>query len=90
MNNDTDFSIDQIVFVIKEVSAGLDHAHRCLDGTTGKPLNITHRDMSPQNIMISYDGEIKIVDFGIAKAEATGESTRIEIGRASCRERVCT
>lgn len=70
------FSIDQITFVIKEVAAGLDHAHRCIDGSTGKPLNITHRDMSPQNIMVSFEGEVKIVDFGIAKAESQIESTR--------------
>lgn len=70
------FSIDQIVYVIKEVGAGLDHAHRCIDGSTGKPLNITHRDMSPQNVMVSFEGEVKIVDFGIAKAESQIESTR--------------
>ena len=70
------FTIDQIVYIIKEVSAGLDHAHRCLDGTTGKPLNITHRDMSPQNVMLSFEGEVKIVDFGIAKAESQVETTR--------------
>lgn len=70
------FSIDQIIFMIKEVAAGLDHAHRCLDGTTGKPLNITHRDISPQNLMVSFEGEIKIVDFGIAKAETQIETTR--------------
>jgi serine/threonine-protein kinase len=71
------FSIDQIVYMGKEVAAGLDHAHRCLDGTTGKPLSITHRDMSPQNIMVSFEGEVKIVDFGIAKkAESEIEATR--------------
>lgn len=70
------FSIDQIVYVIKEVGAGLDHAHRCIDGSTGKPLNITHRDMSPQNLMVSFEGEVKIVDFGIAKAESQIETTR--------------
>ncbi len=70
------FSIDQVVFMAKEIAAGLDHAHRCLDGTTGKPLNITHRDMSPQNIMVSFEGEVKIVDFGIAKAETQLDTTR--------------
>ncbi|PWU21599.1 MAG: hypothetical protein C5B49_02350, partial [Bdellovibrio sp.] len=71
-----EFSIDQVTYIVKEVAAGLDHAHRCLDGATGRPLNITHRDMSPQNIMISFEGEIKVVDFGIAKAENQVEHTR--------------
>lgn len=70
------FSIEQIVYMIKEVASGLDHAHRCLDGATGRPLNITHRDISPQNIMVSFEGEIKVVDFGIAKAESKLETTR--------------
>lgn len=70
------FSVDQIVYIIKEVAAGLDHAHRCIDGGTGRPLNITHRDMSPQNVMTSFEGEVKIVDFGIAKAESQIETTR--------------
>ncbi len=70
------FSVDQVTFLIKEVAAGLDHAHRCIDGATGKPLNITHRDMSPQNIMVSFEGEVKIIDFGIAKAETQIEATK--------------
>ncbi|MGZ3770203.1 MAG: protein kinase domain-containing protein [Bdellovibrio sp.] len=74
--SNTQFVIEQIVYMIKEVAAGLDHAHRCLDGTTGKPLNIVHRDMSPQNIMISFEGEVKIIDFGIAKAETQLEATK--------------
>ena len=73
---DTHFSVEQIVYIVNEVAAGLDHAHRCLDEVTGKPLNITHRDMSPQNVMVSFEGEIKVVDFGIAKAESQIESTR--------------
>lgn len=72
----TQFTIEQIIYMIKEVAAGLDHAHRCIDGTTGKPLNIVHRDMSPQNIMVSFEGEVKIIDFGIAKAETQLEATK--------------
>ena len=69
-------SIDQAVFIVKEAAAGLDHAHRCTDSKSGRPLNITHRDMSPQNVMISFEGEAKVIDFGIAKAEKDSESTK--------------
>ena len=69
-------STEQCLYIVKEVAAGLDNAHRCLDGATGRPLNIIHRDMSPQNIMISFEGEVKVVDFGIAKAESQIETTR--------------
>lgn len=55
------------VYIIAEVCKGLDYAHRKAD-SQGQPLNIVHRDVSPQNILLSYEGEVKIVDFGIAKA----------------------
>lgn len=70
------FSIEQIVYMVKEVAAGLDHAHRLIDGTTGRPLNLVHRDMSPQNVMVSFEGEVKVIDFGIAKAESQLEATK--------------
>jgi serine/threonine protein kinase len=70
------FSIDQALYLVKEAAAGLDHAHRCVDSTNGKPLNITHRDMSPQNVMVSFEGEVKVIDFGIAKAETEAEDTK--------------
>ncbi|MCB0347464.1 MAG: serine/threonine protein kinase, partial [Bdellovibrionales bacterium] len=68
--------LEHIIYIINEVAKGLDYAHRFIDRTTGKPLNIIHRDMSPQNVMVSYEGEIKIVDFGIAKAESKLEATQ--------------
>lgn len=69
--------IDEAVYIVKEAAAGLDHAHRCVDQHTGRPLNITHRDMSPQNIMISFEGEAKVIDFGIAKkSETDAEATK--------------
>ena len=59
------------VYMIKEVAAGLNYAHNAVDSSTGQPLHLIHRDISPQNIMISFDGEIKIIDFGIAKIADT-------------------
>ena len=55
-------------YVINRAAEGLDYAH-AKTGMNGEPLNLIHRDISPQNILVSYDGGVKIVDFGIAKAE---------------------
>jgi serine/threonine-protein kinase len=53
--------------IAASAAAGLHHAHERL-GLDGKPLNIVHRDVSPSNLMVSYEGNIKVVDFGVAKA----------------------
>lgn len=63
------------VWVVNEVCKGLEYAHEKRNDQ-GVPLNIIHRDMSPQNVMISYDGAVKIVDFGIAKAKDKADETR--------------
>jgi len=54
-------------YIISEVASGLDYAHRKADGY-GSPLGIVHCDVSPSNVMLSTEGDIKILDFGIARA----------------------
>lgn len=62
-------------YIIASASAGLHHAHERL-GPDGAPLNIVHRDLSPRNVFIGFDGHVKVVDFGIAKAEGRLTQTR--------------
>ncbi len=65
---------DVIAFIAMELAAGLGYAHTKSDNY-GRPLNLIHRDVSPQNVLISFDGEVKLVDFGIAKASQRSRET---------------
>ncbi|MEO8698547.1 MAG: serine/threonine-protein kinase [Kofleriaceae bacterium] len=75
---DLEMPLDVCAFVGKEVASALDHAHRKKDHI-GKPLGIVHRDVSPQNVLISYSGEVKLVDFGIAKATMKARQTAVGV-----------
>ncbi|QSQ16626.1 serine/threonine-protein kinase [Myxococcus landrumensis] len=57
------------------IAHGLEYAHQSR-GVDGRPLELIHRDVSPQNVMIGYDGRVKLVDFGIAKAGAFMERSK--------------
>ncbi len=64
----TALPIDMAMFIIMKISLGLNYSHTKKDDDSGQELGIVHRDISPQNILISNQGEVKISDFGISKA----------------------
>ncbi|NVJ22681.1 protein kinase [Myxococcus sp. AM011] len=66
-----------VAFCLSKMCEGLDYAHRKKDGM-GRDMNIVHRDISPQNVLISFEGEVKVIDFGIAKA--AGKATKTQAG----------
>ena len=71
-------ALSLVAFVAAETARGLAHAHAMTDGD-GKPLQIIHRDVSPDNILLSMEGHVKVVDFGIAKA--ADRITKTALGR---------
>src|SRR5262249_49723698 len=77
------FPVEEAVYIAIELAKGLQYAHTLVD-ENGTPLAIVHRDMSPPNVLITKHGEIKIVDFGLAKAHTQLEKRERGIIKGKC------
>ncbi len=73
--NGVPVSLDCALTLVAGLCAGLHYAHEKA-GPDGKPLNVVHRDVSPSNVIVSYDGAVKLVDFGIARAGSQPAATQ--------------
>ncbi|NTX05310.1 serine/threonine-protein kinase [Myxococcus sp. CA040A] len=67
-------SVGLILRVIADAAAGLHYAHQARD-VQGRPMRLVHRDVSPQNILVGFDGGVKVIDFGVAKAATSSANT---------------
>lgn len=74
-DRDHPMSVELALFIASKVAAALDYAHRKHD-FEGKEMGLVHRDVSPQNVLISEEGDIKLCDFGIAKAASKASHTQ--------------
>jgi serine/threonine protein kinase/tetratricopeptide (TPR) repeat protein len=67
------------LFIVSEMARGLDFAHRLTD-SNGQPLGLIHQDISPHNVLISYEGDVKLLDFGIARLGAMSDAENAVAG----------
>jgi len=74
--------VEVVALLGLEVLSGLEHAHRIARGADGRPLRVVHRDLCPQNVLLSTNGEVKITDFGVARAlrDAGTDQTNTVVG----------
>jgi serine/threonine protein kinase len=67
------------LYLATEVLDALDYAHRFKDRVSGETINLVHRDVSPHNVMVSFEGETKLIDFGLAASELRDEKTESHV-----------
>ncbi len=70
--------LDIALFIVREILSGLAYAHRQVDAE-GHSINLIHRDISPQNVLVSFEGEVKIIDFGLAKSTQRSQETQANV-----------
>ena len=68
----------QAAFIVSKICDGLDYAHRKTNAE-GQSLSIVHRDISPQNVLVAFDGTVKVIDFGIARAATKTQQTQVGV-----------
>lgn len=74
-DNEALFGLVEALIIGSKICEGMEYAHNLAD-LQNQPLNIVHRDLTPHNIFVTYDGKVKILDFGVAKAELFDNKTR--------------
>ena len=75
LRGSSELSVGLRLRIVSSVLAGLEHAHELSD-LDGRSLGVVHRDVSPHNVFVTYDGQVKLVDFGVAKTLASSHHTR--------------
>ncbi len=73
--------VDAAIFVAHELLSALSAAHHALDPDDGHPLRVVHRDVSPHNTLVSFTGEVKLTDFGIALSSERSLKTQGDVAR---------